>query len=152
MAVITGTAYFAYIDAPRTEQGKSMFPPSNKFELVVGDLSNVDIDKVKALGTKAKINHDDEKGFSVSLKNTNRPPLIDINKDDLPLETIVGNGSKVKVMIGTYENKFGKFIDWKKTMVLKLEGRDSEVDDSEFDEESGTETEDEVDPFGVIED
>ncbi len=136
MAIINGTAYWTHIAAPN-DRGDY---PSNKYEITVGNLDNESIQTIKGLGMAKSIqNKGDEKGSYVRVKNDKRPRFFDKDKVDYPLDTLLGNGSKVKVQIGTYTMpKFGLQIDLKAIQVLEFveyKGK-RQPDLSEFEDES----------------
>lgn len=100
MAVINGTAYWSHIVEPNNG-GKF---PSGKYEMIIGNLSKEDIGKLKDLGMSKRIqNKGDEKETFIKVKSQNQPKVIDTDKKDIDPIPLIGNGSKVKVQVNTYE-------------------------------------------------
>lgn len=132
MTVLTGTAYWTHIVETNTKGAY----PSNKYEIVLGNLDAAGITSVKELGMSKKLmNKGDELGTYIKLKNTNQPEVIDKDKNPIHPIPLVGNGSKVRVQVNTYEMpKFGLQMGWQTLMILDLvEFKNKRLD--EFDDE-----------------
>ena len=125
MAIVEGTAYWA-----------SITRPNEKFEpmwRVVVALSDKDAEEFKSKGVNLKESVIEDKTVSnlvtfkrkVSKANGDRnsqPTLVDAEKK--PLDKIVGNGSKVKVMYKSYDwnykGKTGTGLDLQAVQVVDL--------------------------------
>lgn len=151
MPILKGTAYWTAIANPATG-GKF---PSGKYEITLGNLDANSIKIVKDLGMAKYLKTSDElpaQGTYLKIKggrdkqgNAVRPRLIDVDKVDYPTNTLVGNGSQVKVQVGTYNTDNGTFWDLKTIMVEELVEYGFAVGDDEFDEDAG----ESYDPFAV---
>lgn len=181
MPVISGTAFWSHVAEPNTK-GKY---PSGKYEISLGKLDKTAIKTLSDLGlgkfirTKKKAEakfedepeklenflkyKEDELPFII-LKNKFKPVIIDTDKNEYPEDTLIGNGSKVKVQVKTMDTDDGSFAYFTKVMILELVdfknpeddedwgnnpktvvkgGKEStDSDDDEFDDE---------DPFGIEE-
>ena len=125
MAIIEGTAYWASLTRPNEN-----FEPRWSIDLAVDDKSANDL---KEQGIALGETTIDEKTISNIVrfkrkvqkangdKNT-QPQLVDASKN--PLDKIVGNGSKVKVMYKPYEWNFkgkkGMGLDLQAVQVIDL--------------------------------
>jgi hypothetical protein len=142
MAVLEGKAYWASVTTPNTT-----FEPVYTVDLVVEDDVANDFQargfKVKDLSIKDESGGSTPIGRAITIKRKvngpngmvrNAPKLFDKNKE--PLDTIVGNGSTVKVQYNEWEtdNKYGNFkgLDFQAMQVLDLVALKSQ-DGSELD-------------------
>jgi hypothetical protein len=142
MAVLEGKAYWASVTTPNTT-----FEPVYTVDLVVADDVANDFQargfKVKDLSIKDESGGSTPIGRAITIKRKvngpngmvrNAPKLFDKNKE--PLDTIVGNGSTVKVQYNEWEtdNKYGSFkgLDFQAMQVLDLVSLKSQ-DGSELD-------------------
>ena len=142
MAVLEGKAYWASVTTPNTT-----FEPVYTVDLVVADDVANDFEargfKVKNLSIKDESGGSIPIGRAITIKRKvngpngmvrNAPKLFDKNKDTL--DTIVGNGSTVKVQYNEWEtdNKYGQFkgLDFQAMQVLDLVSLKSQ-DGSELD-------------------
>ena len=142
MAVLEGKAYWASVTTPNTT-----FEPVYTVDLVVADDVANDFEargfKVKDLSIKDESGGSMPIGRAITIKRKvngpngmvrNAPKLFDKNKDTL--DTIVGNGSTVKVQYNEWEtdNKYGQFkgLDFQAMQVLDLISLKSQ-DGSELD-------------------
>jgi len=142
MAVLEGKAYWASVTTPNTT-----FEPVYTVDLVVADDVANDFEargfKVKELSVKDEGGNATPIGRAITIKRKvngpngmvrNAPKLFDKNKDTL--DTIVGNGSTVKVQYNEWEtdNKYGQFkgLDFQAMQVLDLVSLKSQ-DGSELD-------------------
>ena len=125
MAIQEGIAYWASVTTPNTK-----FEPVYTVDLVVEDSV---ADDFVSRGFKVKdIELGDEKiGRAITIKRKvngpngmvrNAPKLVDENK--LPIDVLVGNGSRVRVQYNEWEtsNKFGDFkgLDFQAMQVIDL--------------------------------
>ena len=140
MAIIEGTAYWASLTRPNEK-----FEPMWRIDLAVDDKS---ANELKEQGIALGETTIDDKTISNIVrfkrkvqkangdKNT-QPQLVDASKN--PLDKIVGNGSKVKVMYKPYEWNFkgkkGMGLDLQAVQVIDLveytPREDFEVEQSE---------------------
>ena len=125
MAIVEGTAYWASITRPNEK-----FEPMWRVDVA---LSDKDAEEFKSKGVNLKESVIEDKTVSnlvtfkrkVSKANGDRnsqPTLVDSEKK--PLDKIVGNGSKVKVMYKSYDwnykGKTGTGLDLQAVQVVDL--------------------------------
>ena len=125
MAIIEGTAYWASLTRPNEK-----FEPMWRIDLAVDDKS---ADELKSQGISLGETTIDDKTISNIVRfkrkvqkangdKNQQPQLVDAEKR--PLEKIVGNGSRVKVMYKPYEWNFkgkkGIGLDLQAVQVLDL--------------------------------
>ena len=130
MAILEGKAYWASVTTPNTT-----FEPVYTVDLVVSDDVADDFNsrgfRVKNLTIKNEDGSEDSVGRAVVIKRkvngTNgmvRPAPKLFDKDKNPLDTIVGNGSTVRVQYNEWEteNKYGQFkgLDFQAMQVVDL--------------------------------
>ena len=130
MAILEGKAYWASVTTPNTT-----FEPVYTVDLVVSDEVADDFNsrgfRVKNLTIKNEDGTEDSVGRAVVIKRkvngTNgmvRPAPKLFHKDKNPLDTIVGNGSTVRVQYNEWEteNKYGQFkgLDFQAMQVVDL--------------------------------
>ena len=130
MAILEGKAYWASVTTPNTT-----FEPVYTVDLVVSDEVADDFNsrgfRVKNLTIKNEDGTEDSVGRAVVIKRkvngTNgmvRPAPKLFDKDKNPLDTIVGNGSTVRVQYNEWEteNKYGQFkgLDFQAMQVVDL--------------------------------
>ena len=142
MAVLEAKAYWASVTTPNTT-----FEPVYTVDLVVADDVADDFQargfKIKDLSVKDESGGSTSVGRALTIKRKvnvpngmvrNAPKLFDKSKE--PLDTIVGNGSTVKVQYNEWEtdNKYGSFkgLDFQAMQVLDLVALKSQ-DGSELD-------------------
>jgi hypothetical protein len=130
MAVLEGKAYWASVTTPNTT-----FEPVYTVDVVVEDDVANDFEargfKVKELSVKDEGGNATPIGRALTIKRKvngpngmvrNAPKLFDKNKE--PMDTIIGNGSTVKVQYNEWEtdNKYGSFkgLDFQAMQVLDL--------------------------------
>lgn len=123
---IKGTAYWACLTK------KNML--SDAYQVDIGDLSDAAVKALESIGIEAK--HKENQGFYVTCKSKYPIVAYDSNKNDLG-DTLVGNGSKVEAVVGSYEWKFKNkkgFSPALKSLVIKelVEYKaDGPIDDDE---------------------
>jgi len=125
MAIVEGKAYWASITRPNEK-----FEPMWRLDLAVDDATASEFQKQGFTIGETTINDETIKNIikfkrKVSKANGDRnqqPQLVDAEKK--PLDKIVGNGSKVKVMYKSYDwnykGKTGKGLDLQAVQVLDL--------------------------------
>jgi hypothetical protein len=125
MAIVEGTAYWASITRPNEK-----FEPMWRIDLAVDDATASEFQKQGFSIGETTINDETIKNIikfkrKVSKANGDKnqqPQLVDAEKK--PLDKIVGNGSKVKVMYKSYDwnykGKTGKGLDLQAVQVLDL--------------------------------
>ena len=125
MAIVEGKAYWASITRPNEK-----FEPMWRLDLAVDDATASEFQKQGFSIGETTINDETIKNIikfkrKVSKANGDRnqqPQLVDAEKK--PLDKIVGNGSKVKVMYKSYDwnykGKTGKGLDLQAVQVLDL--------------------------------
>ena len=110
MSIISGTAYWAKVVAPNTT-----FDSDGTWSIDVCNLDKKNLDIAKADGLSIK-NKEDDRGDFVSLKRhvrnqktgeKNRPPTLLDSQKRAMMDTLIGNGSTVKVKYGPYNWEFG---------------------------------------------
>ena len=130
MAILEGKAYWASVTTPNTT-----FEPVYTVDLVVSDDIADDFNsrgfRVKNLTIKNEDGTEDSVGRAVVIKRKVngangmvRPAPKLFDKDKNPLDTIVGNGSTVRVQYNEWEteNKYGQFkgLDFQAMQVVDL--------------------------------
>ena len=125
MAIVEGKAYWASITRPNEK-----FEPMWRLDLAVDDATASEFQKEGFTIGETTVNDETIKNIikfkrKVSKANGDRnqqPQLVDAEKK--PLDKIVGNGSKVKVMYKSYDwnykGKTGKGLDLQAVQVLDL--------------------------------
>ncbi len=125
MAIVEGKAYWASITRPNEK-----FEPMWRVDLAVDDATASEFQKEGFTIGETTVNDETIKNIikfkrKVSKANGDRnqqPQLVDAEKK--PLDKIVGNGSKVKVMYKSYDwnykGKTGKGLDLQAVQVLDL--------------------------------
>lgn len=126
MAIQEGRAYWASITSPNTR-----YEPVYTVDLVLDDES---ANKFESEGYRVKtlIVNDEVVGRAINIKRKvnkangngmNKVPLL-LDKNKVPMDELIGNGSLVKVQYNEWEteNKFGKFkgLDLQAVQVLDL--------------------------------
>ena len=120
MAVVEGLAYWASVTSPNTK-----FEPVYSVNLIVDEKTAKDF---ASRGHKIK-QMDEGPSIVIKRKVTERsgkirpaPKLVDADKQ--PMDTLIGNGSKVKVQYHEWEttNQYGEFkgLDFQAMQVLEL--------------------------------
>jgi hypothetical protein len=140
--VISGKAYWTSIASPNTT-----FDPDGVWTIDVGNLDKNSIDQLKTDGLTVK-NKGDDRGDFVTIKRKVRrkdgqmnrtPDLVDAKKRQMT-DTMIGNGSDVNVLYGTYDWEFkgrtGTSADLKSIQVTNLIPFSSGTEE-EFDEVEG---------------
>jgi len=125
MAIVEGKAYWASITRPNEK-----FEPMWRLDLAVDDATASEFQKEGISIGETTVDNETIKNVikfkrKVSKANGDKnqpPPLVDAEKK--PLDKIVGNGSKVKVMYKSYDwnykGKTGKGLDLQAVQVLDL--------------------------------
>ena len=126
MSVISGNAYWAAITNPNTT-----FDPDGTWTIDVCNLDKKNLDTIKKDGLTVK-NKGDDRGDFITIKRKVRrkdgslnraPDLVDGQKRTMT-QTLIGNGSKVKVQYHEWEttNHYGEFkgLDFQAMQVLEL--------------------------------
>ena len=143
MAIVEGKGYWVSATSPNTT-----FEPVYTVDLVIED-SVADDFETRGFRVKDLVVNDEEIGRAITIKRKvngpngmvrKAPKLFD--KDKIPLDELVGNGSKVKVQYNEWEttNKYGDFkgLDFQAMQVLELVSYKS-GDGDEFDSIEGGE-------------
>ena len=143
MAIQEGIAYWASVTTPNTK-----FEPVYTVDLVVSDEVAKDFEG-RGFKLKEITMNDEVVGKAITFKRKvngpngmvrQAPKLLDANK--VPMDELVGNGSKVKVQYAEWEtsNKYGEFkgLDFQAMQVIDLVQYKSS-DGSEFDAIDGGE-------------
>lgn len=125
MAIVEGTAYWASITRPNEK-----FEPMWRVDVALSDKDAEDF-KSKGVNLKESVIEDKTVNNLVTFKRkvskangdrNSQPTLVDADKK--PLDKIVGNGSKVKVMYKSYDwnykGKTGTGLDLQAVQVVDL--------------------------------
>lgn len=125
MAIVEGTGYWVSATSPNTT-----FEPVYTVDLVIEDSVADDFEN-RGFRVKDLVVNDEEVGRAITIKRKvngpngmvrKAPKLFD--KDKIPLDELVGNGSKVKVQYNEWEtsNKYGDFkgLDFQAMQVIEL--------------------------------
>jgi len=143
--VVAGVIYWAHIKKPNEM--------SNKYQVTV-KISDKDAEMISSLDVpvsgELKVGKDDKggdlvlEGNFITAKNSFRPEIIDSKKRDLPEDMEIGNGTKARIVLSTYDWTFkaksGVSLNLDTIQVLEL---------VEFSRKSGRSLLDETDGFEV---
>lgn len=123
---IKGVAYWANLN--------KVNPLSDKYQIDISKLSDAAVKALEAMGLT--VAHKDEQGFYLTCKS--KMPIFYVDEGGNRMDALVGNGSEVTAIIGSYDwkfkNKVGKSARIKKLVINKLvsyEGALADVDDEE---------------------
>lgn len=117
--VVTAVAYYSSLHAPQTN-GKY---PSNKYQVELGNLSDEDVEKLKAIGLEGRLQQQathDGQGNELDLSETKGNFIVPKSQIDNftifegDVETIMeaaklaklGNGTKVRAKVDAYTTKY----------------------------------------------
>ena len=126
-AIISGKAFWTKLNR------KDEY--SDKYQLDVGDLSDKSKEVLTSHGVKLK-NKNDDRGEFITARTQYLIPVIDSDKKTIDRDTLIGNGSSVRVKVDFNKNhpfaeKYGTSMYLKKVQVTELVeyGRDEFDDD-----------------------
>jgi len=91
---IKGTAFWANL----TKKNQL----SDAYQVDIGELSDAAVKALESIGIEAK--HKEGQGFFITCKS--KFPIDAYDSDKNLLDVIVGNGSKIEAIVGSYEWKF----------------------------------------------
>ena len=127
-AIISGKAYWTKLNR------KDEY--SDKYQLDVGDLSDKSKEVLTSHGVKLK-NKNDDRGEFITARTQYLVPVIDSDKKTIDRDTLIGNGSSVRVKVDFNKNhpfaeKYGTSMYLKKVQVTELvEYAKDEFDDDD---------------------
>ena len=127
-AIISGKAFWTKLNR------KDEY--SDKYQLDVGDLSEKSKEVLTSHGVKLK-NKNDDRGEFITARTQYLVPVIDSDKKVIDSDTLIGNGSSVRVKIDfnkthPFVEKYGTSMYLKKVQVTELVeygGNDFDDDD-----------------------
>jgi len=129
-AIISGKAFWTKLNR------KDEY--SDKYQLDVGDLSEKSKEVLTSHGVKLK-NKNDDRGEFITARTQYLVPVIDSDKKVIDSDTLIGNGSSVRVKIDfnkthPFVEKYGTSMYLKKVQVTELVeyGRDDFDDDDDL--------------------
>ena len=129
-AIISGKAFWTKLNR------KDEY--SDKYQLDVGDLSEKSKEVLTSHGVKLK-NKNDDRGEFITARTQYLVPVIDSDKKVIDSDTLIGNGSSVRVKIDfnkthPFVEKYGTYMYLKKVQVTELVeyGRDDFDDDDDL--------------------
>ena len=129
-AIISGKAYWTKLNR------KDEY--SDKYQLDIGDLSDKSKEVLTSHGVKLK-NKNDDRGEFITARTQYLIPVIDSDKKTIDRDTLIGNGSSVRVKVDFNKNhpfaeKYGTSMYLKKVQVTELVeyGRDEFDDDDDM--------------------
>ena len=104
--ILEGLAQYAFLHEPDRGNPKKRIAPSYKIDLMLTD--DAQIEKAKALHlnvkpSNEKIPHPYTTIRSKVAEGRNGPRVIDSQKNPIPSNILIGNGSKVRVRFFTYD-------------------------------------------------
>lgn len=131
--IINGTAFWAHIQKPNELSGK--------FQIDVGNLDAATVKSLQAIGARVHNKGDDRNDY-VTAKSSFIPNIVDAKRNPLPAGTLIGNGSKVNVLLAPYaydfKGKKGVGLGLNGIQVLQLVSfKKEEADGSGFKDEDG---------------
>lgn len=105
---------------------------SDKYQVVLGNLSDKAVEAFDALGIAAK-NKGDEKGFFLTCKSINPIKITDENGIEFDEDVLIGNGSTAVAVVGYYDWKIGegRSATLYKIKVTDLVEYSQDIDDDE---------------------
>ena len=118
--IIAGTAYWAFLNKKNEMAGK--------YTLDVGQLDAATVKELKDNGlnfrTKVVKEGQPDRGQFITLKGVYPPKIVDSQKNPIPRDTMIGNGSLVRVTGAPYSgtNKFGDYtvFSWRTVQIVEL--------------------------------
>lgn len=115
-AIITGKAYWTKLNR------KDEY--SDKYQMDIGDLSEKSKELLSSNGVKLK-NKEDDRGEFVTPKTRYIVPVMDSHKKTIDKDTLIGNGSSVKVKVAfnkthPFVDKYGTSLYLNKVQVIEL--------------------------------
>jgi len=129
-AIIDGKAYWSKLDR------KDEF--SDKYQMDIGDLSDKSKEVLTSHGVKLK-NKNDDRGEFITARTQYLVPVIDSDKKVIDSDTLIGNGSSVRVKVDfnkthPFVEKYGTSMYLKKVQVTELVeyGKDDFDDDDDL--------------------
>ena len=128
-AIISGKAFWTKLNR------KDEY--SDKYQLDVGDLSDKSKEVLASHGVKLK-NKNDDRGEFITARTQYLVPVIDSDKKTIDRDTLIGNGSSVRVKVDFNKNhpfaeKYGTSMYLKKVQVTELvEYAKDEFDDDDM--------------------
>ena len=129
-AIISGKAFWTKLNR------KDEY--SDKYQLDVGDLSEKSKEVLTSHGVKLK-NKNDDRGEFITARTQYLVPVIDSDKKVIDSDTLIGNGSSVRVKVDfnkthPFVEKYGTSMYLKKVQVTELVeyGRDDFDDDDDL--------------------
>jgi len=129
-AIISGKAFWTKLNR------KDEY--SDKYQLDVGDLSEKSKEVLTSHGVKLK-NKNDDRGDFITARTQYLVPVIDSDKKVIDSDTLIGNGSSVRVKIDfnkthPFVEKYGTSMYLKKVQVTELVeyGKDDFDDDDDL--------------------
>lgn len=79
---------------------------SNKYQIVLGNLSDKAVEALDAMGIAAA-NKGDEKEFFITMKSNNPMKVTDAEGTEYPGDLLIANGSKAVCVVGYYDWSVG---------------------------------------------
>ncbi len=129
-AIISGKAFWTKLNR------KDEY--SDKYQLDVGDLSEKSKEVLTSHGVKLK-NKNDDRGEFITARTQYLVPVIDSDKKVIDSDTLIGNGSSVRVKVDfnkthPFVEKYGTSMYLKKVQVTELVeyGKDDFDDDDDL--------------------
>lgn len=86
-------------DEQRNDKGQYTFEVHNMSDAALSMMENADI----------QYNKHDEKGNYITLKSMNPFEFEFANGQELEENQLLGNGTEIRITLGWYENRYGKF-------------------------------------------
>ena len=129
-AIISGKAFWTKLNR------KDEY--SDKYQMDIGDLSDKSKEVLTSHGVKLK-NKNDDRGEFITARTQYLVPVIDSNKKVIDSDTLIGNGSSVRVKVDfnkthPFVEKYGTSMYLKKVQVTELVeyGKDDFDDDDDL--------------------
>ena len=129
-AIISGKAFWTKLNR------KDEY--SDKYQMDIGDLSDKSKEVLTSHGVKLK-NKNDDRGQFITARTQYLVPVIDSNKKVIDSDTLIGNGSSVRVKVDfnkthPFVEKYGTSMYLKKVQVTELVeyGKDDFDDDDDL--------------------
>ena len=129
-AIISGKAFWTKLNR------KDEY--SDKYQMDIGDLSDKSKEVLTSHGVKLK-NKNDDRGEFITARTQYLVPVIDSDKKVIDSDTLIGNGSSVRVKVDfnkthPFVEKYGTSMYLKKVQVTELVeyGKDDFDDDDDL--------------------
>lgn len=116
--IINGRAMWAFLTKPNEMSGK--------YQMDITNLDPQSVGLLEGAGIEVKVGKEDKAdyGHYVTAKSSTPVSAYDVNKNELPVTTLIGNGSQVSASINVFDWEFkgkkGKGVGLQAVKVVEL--------------------------------